>query len=49
MESVLHARRIDPRIADWPAQIEPAALDAVGQANLRHIERDFDHSHPRTR
>jgi len=42
MESVLHARRIDPRIADWLGRIETAGLDAVGQANLRHIKRDFD-------
>ena len=42
MESVLHARRIDPRIADWLGRIETAGLDAVGQANLRHIKRDVD-------
>jgi len=42
MESVLHARRIDPRIADWLGRIDTAGLDAVGQANLRHIKRDFD-------
>jgi len=42
MESVLHARRVDPRIADWLAAIEPSKLDDVGRANLRHIKRDHD-------
>ena len=42
MESVLHARRVDPRIADWLAAIEPSNLDDVGRANLRHIKRDHD-------
>jgi len=41
IEGVLHARRMDPRIGDWLAAIDPAALDAVGQANLRHIARRF--------
>jgi carboxypeptidase Taq len=40
MEGVLHARRTDPRIADWLAQAEPA--DAVAAANLRHIRRAYD-------
>lgn len=42
METVLHARRTDPRIGDWLATIEEAALDPVGQAQLRHIRRNFD-------
>ncbi|MFU8882350.1 MAG: carboxypeptidase M32 [Rhodobacterales bacterium] len=47
MESVLHARRTDPRIADWLAAIDNAAPgsaepDAVAQAQLRHIRRNFD-------
>ena len=42
MESVLHARRTDPRIADWLEAIPAADLDEVGRANLRHIKRDFD-------
>ncbi len=41
MESVLHARRIDPRVADWLAAIDDAALDQVGQAQMRHIRRSF--------
>ncbi|MDF0600532.1 carboxypeptidase M32 [Psychromarinibacter sp. C21-152] len=42
MESVLHARRTDPRVADWLAAIDPDTLDAAGRANLRHIRRDHD-------
>ena len=42
MEGVLHARRTDPRIADWLAAAEPA--DEVAAAQLRHIRR----SHART-
>jgi len=41
MESVLHARRIDPRVKDWLAAIDDKTLDAVGQANMRHIRRSF--------
>ncbi|WP_425074585.1 carboxypeptidase M32 [Sagittula sp. S175] len=42
MESVLHQRRIDPRIPEWLAQIDAEALDTVGQAQLRRIRRDYD-------
>ncbi len=42
MEAVLHARRADARVGDWLAAIDANALDAVGQANLRHIRRSFD-------
>jgi carboxypeptidase Taq len=42
MESVLHARRIDPRVGDWLAAIEDSTLDTVGQANMRHIRRSFE-------
>lgn len=42
MEAVLHARRADARVGDWLAAIDADALDAVGQANLRHIRRSFD-------
>lgn len=42
MESVLHARRTDPRIGDWLAVIEEGAPDTVGQAQLRHIRRSYD-------
>ncbi len=39
MEAVLHARATDPRVADWLAAIDPAALDAAGRAQLRLIRR----------
>ena len=39
MEGVLHARRTDPRIADWLDRAE--AADAVAAANLRHIRRSY--------
>jgi carboxypeptidase Taq len=42
LESVLHARRTDPRIGDWLDAIAAGALDAVGQAQLRLIRRSFD-------
>jgi carboxypeptidase Taq len=42
MESVLHARRTDPRVGDWLAAIDEGTLDAVGRAQLRHIRRSFD-------
>lgn len=41
MESMLHARRIDPRVADWLGQIDDSALDAVAQAQMREIRRSF--------
>ncbi|MBS1302786.1 carboxypeptidase M32 [Loktanella sp. SALINAS62] len=40
MAAVLHARRIDPRIGEW---LQTAtAPDAVGDAQLRLIQRSFD-------
>jgi carboxypeptidase Taq len=42
MESVLHSRRIDPRVGDWLAAIDDGGLDAVAQANMRHIRRSFE-------
>ncbi len=42
MESVLHARRIDPRVGEWLETIDVASLDDVGQANMRHIRRSFE-------
>ncbi len=41
MEAVLHARRTDARIGEWLAAIDDGKLDAVGQANMRHIRRGF--------
>ncbi len=40
MQSVLHARRIDPRIAEWLDAAEAEAGDDVSRAQLRHIRRD---------
>jgi carboxypeptidase Taq len=40
MESVLHARRTDPRVGAW---LETArAPDAAGRAQLREIQRDYE-------
>ena len=40
IESVLHARRCDPRVGAWLAEAE--APDAVGAAQLREIRRSHD-------
>lgn len=37
MEGVLHARRTDPRLADWLAAVEPA--DAVAAAQVARVAR----------
>tara|TARA_R110002072_G_scaffold19047_4_gene70659 strand:- start:5267 stop:6748 length:1482 start_codon:yes stop_codon:yes gene_type:complete len=42
MESILHARHVDPRVGDWLSGIDHATLDDAGRANLRHIQRSFD-------
>jgi carboxypeptidase Taq len=42
MESVLHARRTDPRLGEWLAAIDADSLDDVGRAQLRHIRRSHD-------
>lgn len=39
MESILHARRVDSRVADWLEMIDEGHLDAAGCAQLRHIRR----------
>lgn len=39
MEAVLHARRTAPQVGDWLAGIDDSTLDAVGQAQMRHIRR----------
>mgnify|MGYP000247626759 CR=1 FL=1 len=41
MESILHARRMDPAVADWLEAIDAGLLDDVGRANLRHIKRSY--------
>ena len=40
MASVLHARRIDPRVGDWLAVAQ--STDPVSAANLHHIKRSYD-------
>ncbi len=40
MASILHARRIDPRVGEWLSKAE--ADDDVAIANLRHIRRSFE-------
>ncbi|APX11560.1 carboxypeptidase M32 [Tateyamaria omphalii] len=42
MESVLHARRTDPKVGDWLAAIDAGALAAVDAAKLREIKRSYD-------
>lgn len=42
LESILHERRTDPRIADWLAAIDDAALDEVGRAQIREIRKSYD-------
>jgi carboxypeptidase Taq len=42
LESVLHARRTDPRVGDWLAAIDASTLDPVGAAQVREIRRSFD-------
>ena len=44
MEGVLHARRVDPRIPEWLDRIDEAALNPVGQAQLRDIRRSHARS-----
>ncbi len=41
IESVLHARRTDPRIGDLLAALDGADLDPVAQAQLRHIRFSY--------
>lgn len=38
---LLHERRTDPRIGDWLAAVDDAALDTVGRAQMRHIRHDY--------
>lgn len=40
MESVLHARRTDPRIGEWLSRVEPEG--EVAHAQVRDIRRSFD-------
>lgn len=42
IETVLHARRIDSRVADWIASIDASDLDEVSQAQLREVTRSYE-------
>ena len=42
METVLHARRIDPRVAEWIAAIDACELDDAGKAQLREVTRSYE-------
>lgn len=42
ISSVLHARITDPRMGDWLESIQSTELDAVSQAQLRHIRRNYE-------
>ena len=42
MQGVLHARNVDPRMADWLTAIDGEALDEVARAQLHHIRRGHD-------
>ncbi len=42
LETVLHARRTDPRVADWLDKANDAKCDEVAVAQLRHIRRDYE-------
>ncbi len=42
IEAVLHGRRIDPQVGEWLAEINDGDLNAVGQAQMRHIRKSFE-------
>ncbi|MFL4471062.1 carboxypeptidase M32 [Tateyamaria armeniaca] len=42
LESVLHARRTDPRVGDWLAALDGVSLDPVAAANVREITRSYE-------
>lgn len=42
IHSVLHARRSDPRVAEWLAAAEAGDLNAVQKAQLYHIRRSYE-------
>ena len=42
MQSILHARRTDPRVAEWLSAAEGEALSQAGEAQLRHIRRGLE-------
>ena len=42
IESVLHARRTDPRVSEWLGEINGVTLEATAQAQVREITRSFE-------
>ena len=42
LAAVLHARRTDPRVADWLEACAAHDLDPTATAQIRHIRRSFD-------
>ncbi|MFK7876250.1 MAG: carboxypeptidase M32 [Paracoccaceae bacterium] len=42
METVLHARRMDPKVGEWLAAINETDLEDVGRAQIHHIRRSFE-------
>ncbi|MEM9637215.1 MAG: carboxypeptidase M32, partial [Pseudomonadota bacterium] len=40
--SVLHARRVDPKVSEWLAKLDATELDETARAQLRHIRRSHD-------
>ncbi|WP_375172987.1 carboxypeptidase M32 [Pseudooceanicola sp.] len=42
IQGILHARRTDPRIADWLSAADGTEMSAPQAAMLRHIRRDYD-------
>ncbi len=42
MESVLHARKIDPKVGEWLAAIDEAQLGEVERAHVRHIRKSYE-------
>ncbi|EAR52149.1 thermostable carboxypeptidase [Oceanicola granulosus HTCC2516] len=42
METVLHARRTDPRVGEWLAALDEGALGAADRAQVRLIRREYE-------
>ncbi len=42
IEGVMHARRCDPRVAEWIAALDISALDAAAQVNVREAQKAYD-------
>ena len=42
IETVIHARRTDPKVGEWLAAAETEEFEEVERAQLRHIRFDYD-------